>query len=167
MLTSALDKKIKIWNFLTKELMINTSVSDAIQNISYIKNTVIFLNFNCEIGFWKENFEEIFEKTSEINDNNKLIENNEQEKPEEKIEEEKNIRMNENAEHKPFPLMDLNLIKKKAVPSKADRVIDCLPQNIVYSSSTGFLKNRRFLCWNYIGSISLRLFFLLLKILLF
>ena len=60
---------------------------------------------------------------------------------------------------------DLNLFdkndEKKYSPNKkqksyADQIIDFNLQHIVHSSSTNLKQTRKFLCWNLVGSISLR-----------
>ena len=44
----------------------------------------------------------------------------------------------------------------KYIKSKVDMIIDCYPQDTLYPSSTSLFKNRKFLTWNVMASISLR-----------
>jgi len=59
-------------------------------------------------------------------------------------------------EDKPEKAFEMEFEKKPHKVSKQYDILDFPPQPILYSSSTTLNKNRRFLCWNLVGTIALR-----------
>lgn len=165
LVTVGLDKTIKLWNFLSKKLLCSQKVADFIQNLTFIKNlnTLIFIDNNGQIGFWKEESFKLPEKMDlepeilvkanetllkaiETPQNNISTLINFEKKPEENI-----IAIQETTKQS-------ESIEKKIINQKnpAELWIDAAPQSLFHSSETSFFKSRRFLCWNLIGNIIIR-----------
>ena len=150
--TVGLDKKIKVWNYITKELLTSYSCSDYIQSLTYdsINYQLIFIDTNGQLGFWNDDLfskqnsslppERSAEKVEENNNNNNKMEIIDQ-KPEDKT---------------LAPRTEDKEKKKTYIKSDADTWIDAPPQNIIHSSSSTLFKMRRFISWNLVGTIILR-----------
>lgn len=159
MITVGLDKQIKLWNFHTKQLLFSEKAQDFIQNLDFVKSlsTIVFIDTNGQISFWQEDF---FSKVPEKMDLEGPKEvSKENEKPAENQANKSDII----TEKKPPEGNNLGLEEQKKEGEKtmikksdADNWIDAAPQTNFHSSETSFFKNRRFLCWNLVGSIIMR-----------
>jgi len=134
-------------------------VPDFIQNLYFINklNTLVFIDSNGQIGFWKEDFSFKGLETMDLESNFELpLKENEKSKELVPIEDKKileisTLNLEENKNEK--EISDKKSIVQK---SNADMWIDAVPQTNFHSSETSFFKSRRFLCWNLIGSIVVR-----------
>ena len=180
LLTLCLDNKFKLWNYESKQILEYFNGNEGIYNMRYSNenNCFITLDRSGFISVW-DDFEENKIDIKKIK--NKLVMENEEENEEmnelglmnkldaalngeDEVKEKMEIQQ-ERAFSKDVNIKDLGvgdkMNEKKYTPIKkqksyADQIIDFNLQQIIHSSSTNLKQTRKFLCWNLVGSISLR-----------
>lgn len=133
-------------------MLISYSCNDYIQSLIYdsINYQLIFIDTNGQLGFCKDELfskkisslppEQPADKTEKNNNKNSKIEILETKLDEKLLD----------------PKPDEKEKKKTYIKSDADTWIDATPQEIIHSSSSTIFKMRRFLSWNFVGTIILR-----------
>lgn len=127
---------------------------------------IVFIDKNGQIGFWQEDFIPKPSETMDLEFPNEIPNKNDapiekpqttepilENKPNELLPKAETTKVNSEEQKKEAEPTEKKQIVQK---SNADNWIDAAPQTNFHSSETGFFKNRKFLCWNLIGTIIVR-----------